>query len=209
MSRFINPRPQFLNDSGVPLVSGKVFIYESGSNALKSLFHDVNLSIPAANPVILSGSGRMPNTFYSGSARCQLTDSDEVQFWDIDPVGGDSETGGFADWNSITVFNVPDIVVGSDDNLYQSITNGNQGNDPISSPVSWSEVKFIGVYNSNEVYSTKDITVGSDGLLYSSKINSNVGNDPVSDSVNWQPGTVAEVSAEIESAALTFAYQNF
>ena len=209
MSRFINPRPQFFDDAGNPLIAGKLFIYDSGSNALKDLFHDVNRKIDADNPVILSGSGRMPNTFFSGSARCQLTDSDEIQYWDIDPVGGDSETGGFADWNSLAVFNVPDIVVGSDDNLYQSIADGNQGNDPISSPVSWSQVKFMGVYNANQSYVINDIVVASNGLLYSSKINSNVGFDPVSDSVRWQPGTVAEVSSEIKAAARVFAYQNF
>ena len=208
MSRYIDPRPQYFDDDGDPLASGKVYIYASGSSTLKDIFHDTNLSIPAANPVILSGSGRMPNTFFSGAARAKLTDGDDVQFWDIDPFSGDGSAGGFQDWNSVSIFNIPDLVVASDDRFYVSITNDNQGNDPLTSAVNWSEVKFIGSYNVNETYSEKDVVQGSDGLLYSSRISSNVGNDPVADSVNWQPGTIAEVSEEIESAARMYSYLN-
>ncbi len=189
MARFINPRPQFLNDDGEPLAFGKIFIYGSGSSTLKDLFFDVNLSIAAPNPVILTGSGRMPNTFFSGSSRQVLTDSDEVQFFDIDPVSGESAEGAFSDWNAVTIYSIPEIVVGSDDLFYIAITNNTQGDNPTTSPLSWSQIKFIGVYNTNETYSINDIAQGSDGLLYSSKTGSNTGNDPVTDTTNWGPAS--------------------
>lgn len=185
MARYVDPRPQYFDNAGAPLVEGKVFIFESGSNTLKDIFRDVNESIAAENPVILSASGRMPNTFFSGSARGKLTDADEVQFWDIDPIGSSTGEGAFSDWNAETIYDIPDIVVGTDDRFYQSITNGNQGNDPTVDLVNWSEIKFIGVYNANQTYSINDVVQGSDGLLYKSNTNSNTGNNPVTDSVNW------------------------
>jgi len=66
MGRYIDPRPQYYDDAANPLASGKVYIYTSGSAVLKDIFSDINESIPADNPVILSASGRMTNTFFSG-----------------------------------------------------------------------------------------------------------------------------------------------
>lgn len=192
MGRYIDPRPQYFSDDGDPLINGKVFIFESGSATHKDLFFDVNLSIAAPNPVILSASGRMPNTFFSGTATAKLTDADEAQIWNIDPIETTSAgQGGFPDWNSVTIWNIPDVVIASDDNFYISITNANQGSDPTSSPLNWSQIKFIGVYNANETYVIDDIVQASDGLLYKSNINSNAGNNPVSDAVSWSPAVAA------------------
>ena len=204
MSRFVNPRPQYLDDAGNPLIEGKVYIYESGTDDLKDLFFDVNLSQPAPNPVILSGSGRMPNTFFTGSARGKLTDSDEVQFWDIDPIGSDTGDGAFSSWNSITIYNVSDIVIGSDGLFYISITNGNQDSDPVSTPVDWTQIRFTRVWNPNETYSIDQIAEGSDGQLYTSRTNSNLNNDPISDTINWNPAV--ETSANVFDDASWWLY---
>jgi hypothetical protein len=146
----------------------------------------------------------MPNTFFSGSARGTLTDSDEVQFWDIDPIGATETEGAFTSWNSTTAYNVPDIVVGSDNLFYISITNDNQNNDPTTDAINWSEARFTRIWNVNETYSIDRIVEGSNGLLYSSRTNSNIGNDPISDTINWKEAV--ETSANIYDDPVFWVY---
>lgn len=180
MPRSVNPVPQYLGDDGNPLAFGKMFYFESGSATLKDLFSDEDLSIPASNPRILTGSGRLPNTFYSGSVRQKLTDKDEVQFFDVDPVTSGTSGGAFEDWNSVRTYNIPDYVIGSDNNIYRSSINANENNDPVSSSTAWEQVEFIGIFNLNITYAANDIVKGSDGNLYRSLAGSNIGNDPTS-----------------------------
>jgi len=99
--------------------------------------------------------------------------------------------GGFEDWNSVQTYNIPDYVIGSDLNIYCSITNNNQAADPTTSPTSWSQVKFIVVWNTNETYILDDVVQASDGLLYKSNIALNTANDPATDAVNWSPAVQA------------------
>lgn len=210
MARFGEIGKQYFDDGGDPLVSGKLFFFESGTNTDKDTFADVNLSIKNSNPVILTGAGRQPNIFFNGTARVQLTKNDDTQIEVRDPEGGTFEEGVFSPWNALTIYNIPDIVVGSDGMFYISIVNANQGNDPTTpSLASWSQIRFIRVFNANETYTAGQITEGSDGLLYSSITSSNQGNDPVNDTVNWKPATKAGVSAVIEASAAIFAFNNF
>jgi len=204
MGRYLDPRPQYFDDPGDPLIEGKVYIYESGSATLKDIFHDDEESIVAQNPVILSASGRMPNTFFSGTARGKLTDADEVQFWDIDPIFSTSSgQGGFQDWNSVTSWNHPDVVVGSDDLFYMSINNGNIDNDPTLTPTEWEEVEFTSIWNPNityEITPRPDTVKASDGNFYKNTTGANLGNDPTS-SDTW----TAAVDIEGTDLALTQA----
>jgi hypothetical protein len=209
MARFGNPVTQYLDDAGNPLINGKLYFYESGTTTLKDTYSDVNLSIANPNPVLLSGSGRMPNVFFNGTARVVLTKNDDTQIWDRDPVGGEAEEGVFSPWNLLTVYNVPDIVVGSDGNFYISITNGNQNNDPTTSPSNWTQFRLVRVWNTNETYEANQIVEGSDGLLYTSTVGGNVGNDPTSDSVNWKPSATANIEEIVNAAVSTYSYNNF
>jgi hypothetical protein len=159
--------------------------------------------------VLLSGAGRQPNIFFTGSARAVLTDSDNVQIEDRDPVGADAAEGGFPTWNSERIYNEPDIVIGSDGNFYISITDGNSDNEPSATPTDWTQVRFIRVWNTNETYAVAQIAQGSDGLLYSAVTGANLGNDPVTDIVNWTPASEASIPAVIKAAGKTFAYNNF
>jgi hypothetical protein len=69
MSRFVNPAPQFGDISLDALADGKLYFYETGTNDIKVTYADVNESIPNSQPVLLSGSGVVPNIFYTGSAK--------------------------------------------------------------------------------------------------------------------------------------------
>jgi hypothetical protein len=107
--------------------------------------------------------------------------------------------GEFALWNTLVIYNIPDIVKGSDGKFYISISNLNQANDPVTpSPSDWSEIRFIGVYNASETYSLGDVVQDSDGKLWRSVVGSNIGNTPSADAgTNWLPavdgGKIPEV----------------
>jgi hypothetical protein len=209
MARLGSIGTQYFDSSGDPLISGKLYFYESGTTTAKDTFADINLTIPNTNPVLLTGAGRQPNIFFSGSARVVLAKSDDTQVEVRDPIGGEGIEGSFSDWNSLTIYNVPDIVVGSDNNFYVSITSGNQDNDPITDIINWTQVKFIRVWNINETYPDAALVQGSDGSIYKSTVASNLGNDPTIDLVNWNGASAASVAPVIRSASKTFAYRNF
>lgn len=210
MSRFGSLGTQYFDDAGDPLVNGWIYVYQSGgTNTPKDTYADVGQTILNENPVPLSGAGRQPNIFFSGSARMLLFSGAGVQIEVRDPVGGETSDSAFSDWNTDAVYNVPDIVIGGDGNFYTSITDGNEGNEPSASPGSWTQIRFIRVWNTAEEYGVGSIVEGSDGLLYSSVVASNTGNDPVGDIINWKAAVEATVPSVIAAAGHTFAYQNF
>ncbi len=205
MGRFIDPVPQYEGDDGQPLVAGKLYIYESGSATFKDLFSDINKSIPIANPVILSGSGRVPNVFYTGSARVKLTDSNEVQIYDRDPVGDTDVAFGNA-WSSSIVYSLGEVVRGSDGEYYESVNDGNQGNDPVSTSGFWTRLFSI-QWSSAVTYQINANVIGSDGVLYASLIADNLNNDPISSPLQWS--SVVDLVIELplaltQATALSF-----
>ena len=185
MGRYTNPRPQLFDSSGDPLISGKLFYYESGTSTPKTTYADINLTIPNAHPVVLTADGRVPNIFFDGAARNVLTNNADAQLWDVDPVGDSTLGGNFEQWVPSISYALNDIVEGSDGNFYKSFTSGNLGNDPTTTPTAWQEIDFINTWNTNVSYSAGDTVKASDNLFYSSNTNNNQGNDPTTDAVNW------------------------
>ncbi len=194
MSRFTNPVPQYLDGAGNPLVNAKLTFFAAGTSTEIITYADDLETIPNTNPVLLGADARVPNIWYSGSARVVLT-ADNVttgqigeQIWDRDPVGGENEAGDFAPWVTTVDYDLNDIVEGSDNKFYKSLANGNQGNDPTLSPANWEQINFLGVYNAAKTYSAGDVAQTANGNLWASQINSNIGNDPAIDSgANWLP----------------------
>ena len=209
MARYDRVGEQIEDDAGNPLISGKIYFFESGTTTPKATYADVNLSILNAHPVILTAAGRVPSIFFTGTARVIITSADNVQIDNKDPIGGESEEGVFSPWNSLTIYNVPDIVVGSDGNFYISITNGNQDNDPTTDAINWTQFRLVRVWNPNETYSIGQLVVASDEFMYISITDNNLNNNPVSDTTNWKPGTTADVPTIILAAGKQFAYNNF
>jgi hypothetical protein len=197
MPRYVNPVTQYTDSQGELLVEGFLRFEESGTNTLKPVYHDADLTIQATNPVKLDGAGRVPSLFTSGSYKVTAFKNDGVgglgeQQWERDPVG--SESGEFgADWDSATTYGINEIVLGSDGAYYESIANNNVANDPTTTPSAWSELVWFHVWNSLETYAQFDLVKGSDGIVYYSVLGSNLGNDPISDDgTNWL--TAATVS---------------
>jgi hypothetical protein len=209
MARFGSLGTQYFDDAGDPLVNGKIYFFESGTNTPKDTFADVNLSIPNANPVLLSASGRQPSVFFSGVARGVITKNDDTQIEVRDPLGGEQSEGSFSDWNSLTIYNKPDIVVGSDGKFYISITDGNQGNDPTGDLINWSEIKLVAIWNPNQTYAFNDPAIGPDGYMYISITASNLNNNPVSDATNWKTASPSiNQNGVVFSAAKVFAFRS-
>lgn len=93
---------------------------------------------------------------------------------------GDVIEGQFQAWVSDTIYNIPEIVLGSDDNYYKSLTDNNQGNDPISSPSNWRLIDFVQdsiIYdeNGNEIL---EFTATASAVTHVEIKNAATGNKP-------------------------------
>lgn len=203
-NRVVNPVPQPQDGAGDTLVDAKSYFFESGTNVELTTYADSLKQHANPHPVLHDAAGRLPNTFFDGSAKQILKATvlgvPDQQIWERDPVGSEAVTGEFALFNPLIIYNIPDICKGSDGLFYISIANANQGNDPVTpSPTKWSEIRFVGVYNASESYSIGDVIQEATGLLWRSVTNSNVGNTPNSDGgTNWLPAVdgakITEVS---------------
>lgn len=198
MARYTNPAVQYLDNNGDPVINGKLYFYKSSTNTPIVTYKDDSEIIPNTHPIILDEAGRTPNIFYSGSARVVLHDANDVLIFDRDPVGGEKELGDFTLWDNVVIYDLNDIVEGSDGKFYISISASNQGNDPTSNPSNWSEIRFIGVWNSAEPYSVGDVVQISDGSLFKA-VTANTGNDPSIDSgTNWLPAINGDIKGLLE-----------
>lgn len=187
MSRFINPVPQFFLNDGSLASSGRMkFFANNDYSTLKDTFSQPDNTIPNTNPVKLDGSGRMPPCFGEGlySVKFYAYDPDQVDGlgtlqWTRDDVSLSTLTGQFDSWSPIETYDQGDAAKASDGNYYQSLNNGNKGNDPISSLGFWTKIVFITEYNANVNYEVDKI-VSRLGKLYRSNVYPNKGNAPPS-----------------------------
>lgn len=185
MARFINPVPQYTDDAGDILPLGKLFFFESGTTTEKTTFADAAEEIPNTHPVLLDAAGRVPNIFFTGSAKAILTNNDESQSWERDPVSADEIEGAFSTWLASETYDSGDIVTGSDGNYYRSNTNGNENNDPTSS-TTWTKVRLLFDYNSTQTYDVDDVVI-QNTQLYISQVAANLGNSPaLGDVTKWK-----------------------
>jgi hypothetical protein len=212
LSRFINPVPGYTYPA-----NGKLYFYVAGTNTLLTTYADDLETIPNSNPVILSSLGRVPNIWFSIKARVVLQDSDNVQIWERDPIGGsDSSAGGINIYDPATSYDKDQITRTEDGDFYISLQGGNSGNDPTVTPISnafWMEINFIDMYNSSKSYSTGDVIQTGEGYLWRSLINANLGNEPTADGgTNWLPALdgsklpeMTAVEADVAALAISTA----
>ncbi len=185
MSRFINPVPQFFLNDGSLASSGRMkFFANEDYSTDKETYSQPDNTIPNTNPLILDGSGRMPACFGEGlySVKFYEYDPNEVDGlgslqWTRDNVSLSTLTGQFDVWSPIESYDQGDSAKASDGEYYQSLSNGNKGNNPISSPGFWTKIIFITEYNPNVNYAVNKI-VSSAGRLYRSNVFPNIGNAP-------------------------------
>jgi len=185
MARFGTIGKQYFDDAGDPLISGKLFFYESGTTTPKNTYSDSVMTIANTNPVILTAAGRQPNIFFSGIAKVILTKSDSTQIEVRDPEGS-LDTGNFELWNNFRSFDQYEVVIGSNGKYYASTIANNYQNDPVTVATTyWDEIEFIRIWSQYITYPQGWIAKGPDGKLYRSKSNLNLGNTPNSSPVYW------------------------
>lgn len=184
MARFGSLDTQYFDDAGDPLVSGKVYFYETGTTTPKATFADVNYTIPNSNPVILTAAGRQPNIFFEGVAKAILTKSDNTQILVRDPVGDTASTFGNA-WIASKDYNANDVVQGSDGNFYVSLVNGNVNNNPVTSSGYWTFLYSV-EWNAGTTYKLGSV-VTYQTIVYQSLQNANLNQNPSSMTAYWVP----------------------
>jgi len=89
MAGFLLPSPRFsaTTATGAPLVGGKLYTYEAGTDTPLPAYHDAALTIPHTNPIILDSRGEATIFIPDGEPyRLVLTDADDVEIWDQDDV---------------------------------------------------------------------------------------------------------------------------
>jgi hypothetical protein len=114
-----------------------MFFYEVGSTTPKDVYLDANLTIPAANPVLLNADGRMPDTFLSGAYRTILIEPSTGEQWERDNVGSEFSDGFGSEWNNTVAYNIPNVVL-FDGVYYLSEINNNINNQPGPNSSAWS-----------------------------------------------------------------------
>ena len=203
MARPANPKPQY-HIAGLPIDGGKMFYKLTGTLTEKTVYTDADLTIPHSQPVELDGNGFLPSVFFDGQARQILDDANDVQIFDVDPVGADVSTGAFTEWAAGVTYDVNALVEGSDGLFYLSIATSNIGNDPTSpSPTKWSQIVLVGVYNASDTYEIGNVIQDATGDLWRSVTNSNSGNTPSSDGgTNWLPAVSGSDIAEVAANTL-------
>jgi hypothetical protein len=173
---------QYLDNAGDPLVSGKIYFYESGTTTLKNTYADVNNSIPNANPVILTAAGRQPNVFFDGVAKAILTNSSDVQIAVRDPVG-QTDTDFGDQWVATKIYTATDVVLGSNGVFYRSLVNGNQNNNPVTTSGFWTLLYSV-EWNAGITYSAGDVVLYGT-QQYQSLQNSNLNQNPLTQTAYW------------------------
>jgi len=203
MARYSNPIIQYSDGNGVPLPGATLDFFEPGTTTPKNTYSDSGLTTPNTNPVVADSDGVMPDIWLDGTYAVVLKNAEGV----IQPEGtkdpiGETTAGQWEAWLNDNTYNIPDLVKGSDNKFYRSLTDANQGNDPTSSASDWEEIEFERIYNATVTYALGDRSIGSDGMLYFSLIASNLNNNPVTQtaSTNWRAADQAR-SADDTGAA--------
>lgn len=74
MRQFVFPNNQFVDNTGAPGIGWELYIYDTGTTTLASIYSDKALTIPAANPVVSDADGFFQTFFWSGTIDVVLKD---------------------------------------------------------------------------------------------------------------------------------------
>ena len=78
-------KQSFTDDAGNPLVGGKLYTYDAGTNTPRPTYQDAAGVVPNTNPVIMDARGEA-TVFWSGAYKVVLKDASDVTIWTVDNV---------------------------------------------------------------------------------------------------------------------------
>jgi hypothetical protein len=191
MARYGDLGTQYFDDAGDPLVSGRIYFYETGTTTPKTTYADVDFTIPNTNPVILTAAGRQPNIFFDGVAKAILTTSTGTQILVRDPVGDTANSFGNP-WIASKRYTSNDVVQGSDGQYYVSLINGNVNNNPVTTTGNWTFLYSV-EWSAGTTYKEGSV-ITYDNLLYQSLQDSNLNKNPLTEPTYWVLISLAYVS---------------
>lgn len=82
------PKLQFFDANGNPLVGGKLYSYAAGTTTPLATYTGNTTTTANTNPVILNSRGEAGVWLSSSYYKLKLTDSNDVEIWTVDNVGG-------------------------------------------------------------------------------------------------------------------------
>lgn len=135
-TRYVNPAPGYVYKSG-----DQIYFFETGTTTPLDTYSDSAGTTANTNPVVVPSTNIVPDIFLSDQDyKVRVDNVDDVTQWTRDPVNFDSSPVPFADWSSSITYSQGDIVTGTNERFYKSLTNSNQGNNPVSDSVNWLQI---------------------------------------------------------------------
>ena len=184
MARYGDLDSQYFDDSGNPVVNGKIYFYETGTTTLKNTYADVDYTIANTNPVVLTAAGRQPNIFFAGVAKAILTTNGGTQILVRDPVG--VTTSAFGDpWVSSKTYGANEVVQGSNGQFYTSLVSSNLNNNPVTSTGSWTFLYSV-EWSAGTTYTVGSVVTYLT-IVYQSILSSNTNQNPSTATTYWTP----------------------
>ena len=83
------PKLQFFDANGDPLVGGKLYSYVAGTTTPQATYTDESGSTTNTNPVILDSRGEASVWFGAGTYKLVLKTAADVDVWTVDNIGSD------------------------------------------------------------------------------------------------------------------------
>jgi len=83
------PKLQFFDANGDPLVGGKLYSYIAGTTTPQATYTDESGATANTNPVILDSRGEASVWFGAGTYKLKLTTAADVDVWTVDNIGSD------------------------------------------------------------------------------------------------------------------------
>lgn len=80
-------KQSFTTSAGVPLVGGKLYTYDAGTNNPRATYSDSAGTVPNTNPVVLDARGEA-TVFWTGTYKVVLKDALDNTIWTVDGVSG-------------------------------------------------------------------------------------------------------------------------
>lgn len=121
-------KQKFFDGNGNPLVGGKLYSYEAGTDTPLATYADANGDAENENPVELDANGEASIWMSVDTAyKFTLTDADDVPMWTTDVVttAGSVGTASLQD-GSVTTDKIADDAVGADELRDDAVTDGNR-----------------------------------------------------------------------------------